>query len=307
MREATPNPQDHTRPAADDASVPFEQAKRLDGRGDHWYARDLMPLFGFRSWQRFKDAVDRAAAACAITDGDPAAEFVPAPGARPDYRLTRRAAGLIAMSGDARDPLIAAAQAYFAPKAPEPDAVESLDEIEVARKYLAALEAKRDLQSKVADLAPSAASWEVLASGRGDFSVSDAAKILSRDPSIQIGQNRLFGTLGALSWAYRQQGDHSWRAYQSAVNAGWLSELPQSHSHPRSGKRVLDPPQLRVTAKGLGELRRRLGGDRDAPIAGVNPPRPEPEGTLNRPEEAPNADLPRREPGRALGRTLESR
>ncbi|SDE33194.1 phage antirepressor KilAC domain-containing protein [Glycomyces harbinensis] len=270
MREATPNPQAPTRTAPDDTIVLFEQAKRLDQRGAYWFARDLMPLLGFRSWQRFKDAVDRAAVSCTIADGDSAAEFAPVPGTRPDYRLTRYAAGLIAMNGDARDPLIAAAQTYFVVKAPEVDVLEALDEIEVARKYLAALEAKRELQSKVADLTPSAASWEVLASGRGDFSVSDAAKILSRDPSIQIGQNRLFSALASYSWAYRQQGDHGWRAYQSAVNAGWLSELPQSHSHPRSGKRVLDPPQLRVTAKGLGELRRRLGGGKDAALAGID-------------------------------------
>lgn len=286
MREATQHRQDHAGladPAAPhDMIVPFEQAKRLDERGDHWYARDLMPLFGFRSWQRFKDAVDRAAVSCEIADGDPAAEFSPIPGTRPDYRLTRYAAGLIAMNGDARDPLIAAAQAYFVVKAAEADLLDALDEIEVARKYLAALEAKRDLQGKVADLTPSAASWEVLASGRGDFSVADAAKILSRDPSIQIGQNRLFGSLGSLSWAYRQQGDRSWRAYQSAVDAGWLSELPQSHSHPRSGKRVLDPPQLRITAKGLGELRRRLGGDRDEALAGLELPRRVPGATLER-------------------------
>jgi phage antirepressor YoqD-like protein len=283
MREATPTRQDHADQATstpDDAITPFEQAKRLDERGDFWYARDLMPLLGFRSWQRFKDALDRAAASCSIAEGDPGAEFAPIPGPRPDYRLTRYAAGLVAMNGDARDPLIAAAQSYFVVKAAEADLLEALDEIEVARKYLAALEAKRELQSKVADLTPSAASWEVLASGRGDFSVADAAKILSRDPAIQMGQNRLFATLGSLSWAYRQQGDRSWRAYQSAVDAGWLSELPQSHSHPRSGKRVLDPPQLRITAKGLGELRRRLTEDQGGP--------------------APRLELPRRVPGAAL-------
>jgi phage antirepressor YoqD-like protein len=155
---------------------------------------------------------------------------------------------------------------------------DDLDEIEVARRYLAALEAKRRLQIKLADLAPAAASWEVLASGRGDFSVGDAAKILSRDPSIEIGQNRLFASLADLGWTYRQRGDHGWRVYQSSITAGRLSEIPQSHSHPRTGRRVIDPPQIRVTAKGLAELRERLGGGRTEVLV----------------------ELPRRVPGEAL-------
>ncbi len=40
----------------------------------------------------------------------------------------------------------------------------------------------------------------------------------------------------------------------------WLSELASSHYHPRTGELVLDPPQIRVTVKGLGELHKRLGG-----------------------------------------------
>lgn len=162
--------------------------------------------------------------------------------------------------------------------APESVSADELDEIEVARRYLAALEAKRRLQIKLADIAPAAASWEVLASGRGDFAVADAAKILSRDPSIEIGQNRLFTALGDLGWTYRQRGDHAWRVYQSAIAAGRLSEIPQSHSHPRTGRRVIDPPQIRVTAKGLAELRERLGGARTEVMV----------------------DLPRRVPGAAL-------
>lgn len=162
--------------------------------------------------------------------------------------------------------------------APTPVDADELDEIEVARRYLAALEAKRRLQVKLADIAPAAASWEVLASGRGDFSVADSAKILSRDPSIEIGQNRLFAALGDLGWTYRQRGDHSWRVYQSAIAAGRLSEIPQSHSHPRTGRRVIDPPQIRVTAKGLGELRERLAGGRTEVLV----------------------ELPRRIPGEAL-------
>lgn len=121
----------------------------------------------------------------------------------------------------------------------------------------------RQIEAQAAQLAiaaPKAESWDLLASADGDFSVRDAAKVLSRDPQIQLGERRLFTLLGDFEWSYRQQSDGRWRAYQRAVNAGWLSEMPASHYHPRTGDLVLDAPQVRVTVKGLHELHRRLGG-----------------------------------------------
>ena len=59
---------------------------------------------------------------------------------------------------------------------------------------------------------------------------------------------------------FRARGDGHWRAYQTAVDAGRLMEAPQSHYHPRTGDLVLDPPQVRITPKGLADLHRRLGG-----------------------------------------------
>jgi prophage antirepressor-like protein len=116
-------------------------------------------------------------------------------------------------------------------------------------------------EALAAELAPAAQSWNVLASGDGDYSVGDAAKILSRDPAIKrLGRDRLFTVLDEANWIYRAQADGRWRAYQTAINAGRLSELPQSHYHPKTGDLVLDPPQVRVTAKGLADLRTLLGG-----------------------------------------------
>ncbi|ARX81608.1 phage antirepressor protein [Streptomyces alboflavus] len=115
-------------------------------------------------------------------------------------------------------------------------------------------------EARVKELEPAANSWQTLASAEGDFSVADAAKILSRDPSIETGRNRLFGILHELDWAYVQNADHRYRAKQYAVERRWLSELPQSYSHPRTGELTLGAPQLRVTTKGLHELHKRLGG-----------------------------------------------
>jgi prophage antirepressor-like protein len=131
---------------------------------------------------------------------------------------------------------------------------------EALRAYAAEVEAHEEIRQQVRELEPAARSWNTLASADGDFSVADAAKVLSRDPQIKTGRNRLFGILHELGWAYVQRADHRYRATQRAVERGWLSELPQSHYHPRTGELVLDPPQVRVTARGVAELHRRLGG-----------------------------------------------
>lgn len=150
-------------------------------------------------------------------------------------------------------PAIRRTGSYTAPAA-------ELDELEVARRYVQALEAKAAIEAELAMAAPKAASWDTLAAAEGDWSVRDAAKVLSRDPGLDLGERRLFTVLGEQQWIYRQRGDGRWRPYQRAVESGWLSELPASHYHPRTGELVLDPPQVRVTTKGLHLLHRRLGG-----------------------------------------------
>ncbi|WUH94616.1 phage antirepressor KilAC domain-containing protein [Streptomyces sp. NBC_00433] len=131
---------------------------------------------------------------------------------------------------------------------------------DLARMVLEEADRADAAEAKVAELEPAAASWNVLATAAGDFSVGDAAKILSRDPSIKTGERRLFTVLAENKWTYRQVSDDRPRAMQTAIEAGRLSELPQSHYHPRTGELVLDAPQVRVTVKGLNELHKRLGG-----------------------------------------------
>ncbi|WP_307962376.1 phage antirepressor KilAC domain-containing protein [Salinispora arenicola] len=57
----------------------------------------------------------------------------------------------------------------------------------MARRYVQALEAKAAVEAELAEAAPKAASWDVLASAEGDLSVRDAAKVLSRDPGLNVG------------------------------------------------------------------------------------------------------------------------
>lgn len=126
------------------------------------------------------------------------------------------------------------------------------------RELAATVEQSTALAQQLAITGPKAQAWEQLASADGDYSVADAAKILSRDPAIKAGAGRLFSILRDLGWIYRQGVDQRWRVYQTAVETGRLSELPASHYHPKTGELVLDPPQVRVTVKGLEYLRRQL-------------------------------------------------
>lgn len=254
-------------------SSPFEHLKqvRLDG-AEFWSARDLQPAMAYVEWRKFEDAIERAIAACENSGLNPKDHFggaakkvsIGSGAARSvvDWHVSRYAAYLIAMNGDPRKPEIAAAQTYFAVKTREAEvgAPREMTKLEALQAAIESEQARLVAEARVAELEPAAHSWNTLASAEGDFAVADAAKILSRDPSIKTGRNRLFGILHELGWAYVQNADHRYRANQYAIERRWLSELPQSHYHPRTGELVLDAPQLRVTVKGLNELHKRLGG-----------------------------------------------
>ncbi|MFD9463532.1 phage antirepressor KilAC domain-containing protein [Streptomyces sp. NPDC060027] len=254
-------------------SSPFEPLRqvRLDG-SEFWSARDLQPAMAYVEWRKFEDAIERAIAACENSGLSPKDHFGGAAkkvslgsGAVRsvvDWHVTRYAAYLIAMNGDPRKPEIAAAQTYFAVKTREAEtaAPREMTKLEALQAAIESEQGRLAAEARVRELEPAANSWQVLASGEGDFAVADAAKILGRDPSITLGRNRLFALLAEYRWTYRQPADDKPRAMQTAVTRGWLSELPQSYEHPRSGELVLTAPQVRVTVKGLHELHKRLGG-----------------------------------------------
>lgn len=143
--------------------------------------------------------------------------------------------------------------------APAPVPVESIGRRELALMVIAAEDRADAAEKAMAEMAPAAEAWEVLASAEGDYSVADAAKMLSRHRLISVGQRRLFTILNELRWIYRGS-DQAWTVYQRAVDSGWLTEKASSHYHPRTGELVLDPPQVRVMVKGLAELQKRLTG-----------------------------------------------
>lgn len=104
-------------------SAIFESIKHITDYGsEYWVARELMPLLGYDTWQRFENVIEKAKEACENSENSQAEEFLAAPlktpldGGRPakDYILSRYACYLIAQNGDPRKLEVALAQSYFA-------------------------------------------------------------------------------------------------------------------------------------------------------------------------------------------------
>ena len=121
----------------------------------------------------------------------------------------------------------------------------------------------KELEQKATEMAPKAQSWEYLAAPGGDYGVAEAAKVLSRDPNIQVGRNQLFGHMHRAGWIFRKKGKRAhWEAYQDkAINTGRLvHKLSSPFFNERSGEWEQPAPTIRITPKGLHELHRLLGG-----------------------------------------------
>lgn len=103
----------------------FEDIKHIDELGrEYWSARELKNTLGYSQWRRFNDVIEKAKIACKNSNYNVFEHFadvgkmisIAKGGARNviDYKLSRYACYLIAQNGDARKPVIALAQTYFA-------------------------------------------------------------------------------------------------------------------------------------------------------------------------------------------------
>lgn len=144
------------------------------------------------------------------------------------------------------------------PAQPETTALPSKREL--AQWVIEAEDRAEAAEARVAELEPSAAAWDTLQEIGADYEVADAAKILSRDPNIEIGRNRLFEFMHDQDWIFRGR-HNAWKAYQDQVDLGRLKHRPgakyfcKKHDEYRTGD-----PTILVTPKGLADLRRLLGG-----------------------------------------------
>lgn len=264
---------DHT-----NGSSPFDVIRIVTQEGrEYWSARELMPLLGYERWERFADAIARAKIAAhnsgvSIAQNFPAAAKVS--GSRGptqlDYHLSRYACYLVAMSGDSRKREVAAALTYFAIRTREAETRpvmtlpgrRELAQMVIEAEDRADREAagRIEAEQRVTKLEPSAAAWDELAEAGSDYAIDDAAKVLSRDPNINIGERRLFAYMQSIGWVYRGHRSR-WRVYQSQVDIGRLAEkIGRPYWCTSLEKLVTPDPTVRITSKGLAELYKRLGG-----------------------------------------------
>jgi anti-repressor protein len=128
----------------------------------------------------------------------------------------------------------------------------------LAQAVLEAQDTITELEEENRALAPRADVADKFLTADTDYSVADAAKVLTR-AGVKTGERRLFAALADLGWIYRNKGDGKWRVKQTALDAKYMSVLPSSHYHPKTGVLVLDPPQPRVTFKGIARVGVKYG------------------------------------------------
>lgn len=116
-------------------------------------------------------------------------------------------------------------------------------------------------EQRVAELAPKAEALDSFTNVDGSYSVKDAAALLSNRIGVMIGRNRLFNYMHGIGWIYRDPSTRTWVAYQAQIENGRLiMKAHAQHGTHSNGVTFPYPPTLRVTAKGLAELHKRLGG-----------------------------------------------
>lgn len=251
------------------AESPFDAIRRVRTDGsEYWDGRELMPLLGYNKWANFTEAVDQARGVIAAEQGEIAAETeVAATGkitknARgqnrtvPTFELSRNACYLTAMRGDSRKPEIRAALLYFARKTREAEvqAERPMTELQMAYRYIAALEReqalvaeKTDLVEKVSELSPKAEGYDDLLAADGYLDLGAAAKTLSHVTG-GIGRNRFLNLLRGMGVLMQD----STLPYQHLIDRGYFAVRTSNAGHPYTV----------VTAKGLRWLQAELREDR---------------------------------------------
>lgn len=250
--------------AARTAESPFDAIRRVRPDGsEYWAAREVQPLMGYRRWENLAPALQRAMATAQNQGLDVEENFLRSqevagrrgPG-REDYELSRIAAYLLAMNGDPKKPEVAAAQLYFATKtrAAEVQAERPLSELEMAYRYIAALEREQALRAekshlveKVAELSPKAEGYDDLLAADGYLDLGAAAKVLA-PVTDGIGRTRFLNLLRGMGVLMQD----STLPYQHLIDRGYFAVRTSNAGHPYTV----------VTAKGLRWLQAELREDR---------------------------------------------
>lgn len=130
---------------------PFDKIRHVDENGvEFWSAREMMPLMGYTRWNEFERAVSRAilsATAHGLKAGDHFRQMTEKASVdesrgrpRKNYRLSRRAAYLVAMNCDPSKAEVAAAQNYFAERTREAELRPGIDLASIVQAVANAVE-----------------------------------------------------------------------------------------------------------------------------------------------------------------------
>lgn len=118
-----------------------------------------------------------------------------------------------------------------------------------------AIERAEVAEERLGMIAPKAEAFAVLTAARGDYSVGQAAKLLSGTPGIaNIGRNRLFEWLRDNGWVMDNN-----EPKQAVMNADLMdADISEYLVHHRDGTTSVAPPTARITVKGLDKIRRLM-------------------------------------------------
>jgi len=135
---------------------PFDAIRQVHSDGsEYWSARTLMPLLGYKKWERFADAVEQAVSVIEAEDGPLAADreasrcreaFGRTRQVGDNFHLSRRASYLTAMRGDSRKDEVRKALVYFAVRTREAELATAApvgDDLDMLDGMLRAMRADR--------------------------------------------------------------------------------------------------------------------------------------------------------------------
>ena len=241
---------------------PFDHVKQVDDRGDEfWSARDLMPLLGYNTWQKFSQSIDRAKASAEALGMNLTSLFTgsgkkTAGRTAEDVLLTRYAAYLVAMNGDPRKPEVAAAQSYFAVKTREAEIIQQQQNtLAIPQNYGEALraladtyEAKEQAERELEIVKPKADKYDQFLESDGVMPFQRVAQI------IGVGRNNMLRELRELEVLNRAPENKNTPRQRYAAH---FKVTPYVYRNSYGDEKV--QYNVRVKASGVDMIARKMG------------------------------------------------